>query len=429
MLNRRAILWLTPALLVSLAFVRVWLDAEVRLPHLLLLALVWALTILTLLNHPIKQLAAAKLKVVRQRHPILVWSYLLVGLFFSVLLWEMALEPQPAQDYYLLFILWMLMFLASVGVNEAELRAIGQRLQRSPFTGVMITLTTLVVIVLVIEVLLHLFLVMSDGVGVTHMFKRWQARYWHPINSLGYRDYEPSLALPDDVQRVLVVGDSFAAGQGIEAVDDVFAHRLGALLGERYAVNLVAQPGWDTDEEWEGLLAYPVQPDILILSHYLNDVLWLPDFDAPITTLPDSVPLAILVQSLEIPNFLYWRGYFGSRADTYLYNPFYDAAYQNPALWQQHEQLLSRFVTYANQQSARLVVIVWPMLKDVAASQANNQKVVDLFAAQGVPVVDMAALLRDRQPEQLVVNVFDAHPNAAAHALAAEALHAALEDR
>lgn len=423
MLNRRAVLWLIPAGIVTLGFLNIGPDAW-TLPLTVILALVWGLTVLTLLNHPLKNRLAARLAVIRRRRVMLIWLLLLVGLVLGVFLWEAALEPQPVKDFYLFFILWMLLFFVSVGMTETELRAIGSRLQGSRLTGLMLSVTTLVVIVLLIEVLMHLFLVMSDGVGVTRMFKRWKERYWQPLNSLEYRDYEPDLQLPDSIRRVLVVGDSFVAGQGIESVDGIFAHRLGARLGAGYAVNIVAQPGWDTDDEWDHLQSYPVEPDILILSHYLNDVLWIPGFHPPpISTLPDSVPLAMLVQSLEIPNFLYWRGYFGARGDTFLYSAFYDEAYQTPALWEQQAQMLTRFVTYADERQARLVVIVWPLLKDLDASRSNNQQVIDLFTAQGVPVVDMAEVLRDIDPAQRVVNVFDAHPSRLVHDRAAEALY------
>ena len=59
----------------------------------------------------------------------------------------------------------------------------------------------------------------------------WLARYWHE-NSLGYRDREWT---PEDLagkQTILVTGDSFAAGWGINDPADRFGDVLAQHLGD-----------------------------------------------------------------------------------------------------------------------------------------------------------------------------------------------------
>ena len=58
-----------------------------------------------------------------------------------------------------------------------------------------------------------LFFAQSDGFNLTLSSRNWFARYWQPINSLGYRDVEPRAPRPGE-KFVLVVGDSFVAGHG-----------------------------------------------------------------------------------------------------------------------------------------------------------------------------------------------------------------------
>ena len=82
-------------------------------------------------------------------------------------------------------------------------------------------------------------------------------RYWQPINSLGYRDYEWTPEKVGNRKRIVVVGDSFVAGGGVEKIEDRFSNQLGEKLGDDYVVMTVARNGWNTRQEIEGVLAYP----------------------------------------------------------------------------------------------------------------------------------------------------------------------------
>ena len=93
------------------------------------------------------------------------------------------------------------------------------------------------------EIYFRLFFFRSDNMGMTKPNHLWFKKYWHPINSLGYRDREWS---PEDLSQkrvVAVVGDSFAAGHGIQKTQDRFGDVLGNLLGNRWAVVNIAQCG------------------------------------------------------------------------------------------------------------------------------------------------------------------------------------------
>jgi hypothetical protein len=60
-----------------------------------------------------------------------------------------------------------------------------------------------------------------------------------------------------------------------------------------------------------------------------------------------------------------------------------------------------------------LVVVVFPNLRDIKCSGAITSKVSEFFRDRKVRVLDLQPLLENRDPEQLVVNSLDAHPNEA----------------
>ncbi|HEY8020705.1 MAG TPA: SGNH/GDSL hydrolase family protein [Thermoanaerobaculia bacterium] len=95
-------------------------------------------------------------------------------------------------------------------------------------------------------------------------------------NSLGYRDVEHAVAKPPGVYRIVVLGDSIAAGLRVERFADTFPALLGPLLaakGLKAEVISFAVSGYNTQQEVETLkakgLAY--QPDLVLLAYSLGN--------------------------------------------------------------------------------------------------------------------------------------------------------------
>lgn len=96
-------------------------------------------------------------------------------------------------------------------------------------------------------------------------------------NGLGFRDVEHPVEKPSGTFRILVLGDSVAAGQGVARFEDTFPPlleedlRRGGLPAE---VLSFAVTGYNTQQEVETLadkgLAF--QPDLVLLAYCLNDV-------------------------------------------------------------------------------------------------------------------------------------------------------------
>lgn len=100
--------------------------------------------------------------------------------------------------------------------------------------------------------------------------------YQGSSNSLGYRDTEHAIAKPPGTYRILVLGDSVAAGLRIDRTEDTFPAVLQALLraqGVNAEVLNFGVSGYNTQQEVETLrdkgLRY--QPDLVLLAYVLND--------------------------------------------------------------------------------------------------------------------------------------------------------------
>jgi lysophospholipase L1-like esterase len=95
-------------------------------------------------------------------------------------------------------------------------------------------------------------------------------------NSLGFRDLEHGMEKPSGIYRILVLGDSIAAGQGVAELDEIFHRRLEDRLrraGRVVEVLSFAVSGYNTGQEVALLaergLAY--RPDLVLVAYCLND--------------------------------------------------------------------------------------------------------------------------------------------------------------
>jgi len=371
--------------------------------------------------------------------PALYWLILLVYLVLWISRW--LVEYQPTNGWWISSIefayffvgLWGLLFLVTYGFSAAQARDMAHKLGKSRLTGILITLTTVLVIFFLAEAYLRLFYITTDGYGFTAMNYHWYKNYgWAQDNSLGYRDHEP---LPDapGLTRIAVVGDSFAMGHGINDLDDTFAQRLEQRLGACCDVDLLAESGWDTDLELPFLEQYPYQPNIIILSYYLNDIDYLltdtpEDPNANFAFVSDP-QLSWFVLNFFVPNYLYYNLLqFTSQSRAQGFVGDLAGAYDNEQFWDEQRFRLNQFVDWADERDIRMIVLIWPHITAIDYSQSAITKVHDVFAARNVPVVDMSPILREYPLGQLVVNRFDAHPSVLAHQLAADALEPVVRD-
>ena len=332
---------------------------------------------------------------------------------------------------YLLFLtVCMLPLLAALGVLRYRWT------RPSPWRAACVNLTVLswtsFVLVLLVEGIFYTAFIHSDSFGFTLAARRWKDLYWAPLNAQGYRDTEHTDL--QGKQLLFVTGDSFVSGYGIKDYTQRFANVLGQKLGPKWEVFTIAQNGWNTQDEYDAVVASPHTPKTLILSYYLNDIenaVRKAGRTPPplVPTLPPG--LNFFVENSYAWNFVYWRLYrFASVTDLRATEVnSLQQAYRDESIWAVHQEELRQFIAWTSTRNIALVVLVFPNLHEVAYSAQYTAPVVDFFQREGVEVIDLVPLLTGREPSELIVNSFDAHPSVALHHEIGELLYTHLSQR
>jgi hypothetical protein len=372
----------------------------------------------------------------RQR-PILFWLLLLILWCAGLGAWLVNYQPTngrallPVEVCYVLVLVWVFLYLLAYDLDMPAARIMGSKLSKSWLVGPMITLTTVVLIFFGAETYLRLFDITTDGYGFTAMNYHWYKNfYFGHFNTFGYRDYEVKPDAPN-LTRIAVVGDSFAAGHGINNIDDTFPQLLEKKLGDYYDVDLIAQSGWDSDVEEAWLNGYPKHPQIVILSYYLNDIDYLlqdtaqnPDNNF---NTPHNPTVSWFVLNFFVPNYVYYNLLqYTSAARTGNFGMTLINSHLDKNLWAQQSEKLDSLVNWSSNHKAKMIVLLWPLIADVKDSLPATDKVRDFFQARGVQVVNMADALIDKNPKEMTLNRWDAHPSILTHHLAADLLYAAV---
>jgi lysophospholipase L1-like esterase len=99
------------------------------------------------------------------------------------------------------------------------------------------------------------------------------------INSAGFRDYEYAETKPAETYRIIVVGDSTTAGNGVPDLDNTYTKQLENLLntynttGTHYEVLNMGVGGYHTMQEIETLRVKGLKytPDLVLVTFCMND--------------------------------------------------------------------------------------------------------------------------------------------------------------
>jgi len=287
---------------------------------------------------------------------------------------------------------------------------------RSACINGLVLVVTLLYLVLGSESFVRMFLIQSDGTAQTLVSRLWWSRYWHPLNSYGYRDVEHDEADVAGRKVLFTVGDSYTAGHGVKDVKDVYARVLQKELGEEWRVVNISKCGWATRDEYQAAVSFPYKPDVIVPAYALNDIqiaasehgVNRPPLHAP------SRAVRSLIDRSYFMDFAYWRVFVLAHRSE-IWRKFVSQCYEYDDIWRTHGEDLDSFVRWTRDENAKLVVAVFPWLNNVAASERLTAKVAAFFEARDIPVIDLAGVFADRKPSQLVVNGFDAHPNESVH--------------
>ena len=264
----------------------------------------------------------------------------------------------------------------------------------------------------------------------------WNAYYWKPVNSLGFRDREIASGSTTGY-RVLVVGDSFTEGYGIKNVEDRYSDVLAKRLGDGFRVYNVGRSGFDTKMEYQLMLNYPVRPSFVILQYFGNDIERVcarpgrefPGFQ-PYSELPFG--LHALVANSFLLNYVYWNAPRGGTlpmgAANSRYADWMTSCYKDPIALERHLADLSRFIEYSRDNDCPLLVVIFPFLAEQVGSINTFVPLIEAFLAErNIPFVSVESIAKDLSPEERVVSPSDSHASVKLNHLIALAIVPAME--
>jgi hypothetical protein len=285
-------------------------------------------------------------------------------------------------------------------------------------SGLLVTYITVLLMMGIGELYFRYGYAEPDGLP-TLASQNWMAQFWQ-TNSLGYRDREWTAANLQDRTVIAVLGDSFAAGWGIENPADRFGDVLAAKLGDGFAVVNMGEPGASTAEELENFQAYPFgTPDVVILQYYLNDIetaalsIGLDPHLNPMANVPEWVNESYLA------NFIYWRlvgRLQPEQRGTLTYWQWLYSMYDHSAVWAIHAEQLNELIDAVESEGAALITVLFPNMLDPVGSIPYIDRVAQVFEARGYDATHVLKLfdaaeampIRDR-----IVSERDAHASAA----------------
>ena len=268
----------------------------------------------------------------------------------------------------------------------------------------------------------------TDSLAVTKLSRRWVQRYFHN-NSAGFPDSAEYVDVPGkSPRRIVLLGDSFAAGYGIKNEKDRLAALLRAARPESM-VHLLARPGADTRLHLQFLRHYFAkghQANDVVLIYGLNDIQDLlaqrgGSFQSAIT--PPQVDWPWLRENSYFFDSLYHKALVARNSSLKMqnYSQFMFAGYEGE-VWKKQQEQLSTLRELAESQGASFRVVTFPLVHAVGPNyefRAIHEKLDQFWKSLKVPHMDLVRVFDGIPPAKLVVNRFDAHPNAFAHHLAA----------
>jgi lysophospholipase L1-like esterase len=244
-------------------------------------------------------------------------------------------------------------------------------------------------------------------------------------NNLGFREREIPPKSPDQY-RIVVVGDSFTWGQGIEA-GQRFSNLLEDALGPGYEVLNFGRPGNDMPEHLDVLgQALSTSPDFILLQLYIND------FETKAMERPRPYPLlpSPANQTLERSSLLYslmnrqWASVQSALGivdsyPQYMARNLRDPEGQNSRI---AFGMLREFIERCRAAGVSCGTVLFPAPDAMGPGGSNypfgylHDRVQATCASEHVPCLDLLpAFSTIRDPRSMWVSPFDAHPNAMAN--------------
>jgi len=280
----------------------------------------------------------------------------------------------------------------------------------------------------------------SDSFNMTNVSKKWFERWVvkKPLRlgnyeGIGYRDdVEFPLRLEPGQQHICFIGDSFTFGHGIRQVRDRFSNLVRAALDRdapgQFLVTNIADAGTDlywVSEVTDRLVDENLPVTTLVYVLCLNDI---ETFDPKHRDMPRTLggtkPTSFLLSDTYFFNLLYFRARQATVPGVRDYYSHVKDYYSGPA-WNRMFAKLTELHATCREAGIDLRIVIFPFLHNLGPDypfRDAHERISEFCRRDGVPCLDLLPVLEPHSAERLTVNLFDAHPNERAHALAAEAI-------
>jgi lysophospholipase L1-like esterase len=300
-----------------------------------------------------------------------------------------------------------------------------------------------------------MFVPYSHGNGNTYSSRIWFDRYWE-TNSWGYRDREHGLKEASQKTKVMFLGDSFVAGHGIKNPADRISDIVAEEMGDQFEIHNLGRNGADSKVELKNLVAYPVKPDIVILSHIPNDIEHVNQPGTqqgfgPSQSTPDQemvIPephlagigfLRFLSEGSFTLNYIYWKfnGFIEGVESVDLqekpedFGDSYITRYFDPPALAEHHADLQQIISWCKIREIPLLFLTFPETYDGAIDFTQNEinlPLANWLRPQNIPVLHAYDALKPIPMKDRIVNFNDLHPSEQAHQAVAELLMQKLKE-
>ncbi|MBT8407685.1 MAG: SGNH/GDSL hydrolase family protein [Deltaproteobacteria bacterium] len=281
------------------------------------------------------------------------------------------------------------------------------------------------------------------------------------INGDGFRDLDYPLKKKPTVFRIMVIGDSFTFGQGVN-LEDTYSKQLERRINDMGTTSEVISCGVIGYGMWQYLetlerKVIPYKPDLVILGLFIDDITTSVSPYKHLQNWPGTNPFAkdasgmisrsYLWNSLKNSITLLETKYRYLRGHNYLkgieerkkrigpahpgsnwHQIMYGKLPRN--IYSDFSQALRKFIRICETVNIQVLVVLIP---DAAQMHEPDRQKVNLFVAQtckdiGVPLVDVTERFeKEEDPRTLYLFPLDAHTSPKGHRLIADSIFEQIE--
>ncbi len=268
------------------------------------------------------------------------------------------------------------------------------------------------------------FVTFSSGPGTGSAHQRWVTKYWTPINTDGFRDFNVSINKKQ--KSILFLGDSFTAGHGAKFQETYYFFARERLSSQFNLVNL-GQNGTTTQHQEANLKLflskYDVQPQYVVHQYFGNDIR---DYIKRIEVERSSLRKDLADVS-ELFSFV--DTYFFSTEFISKYHSQLIATYEDKEIFEKHTSDLKNTHKLVYEKNGNVIFIVFPFLNNdeqiKVSGGAYIEKVKESFlhsCIKGDIFIDVSPLASTLSTNARVVNFMDGHPSPTLHRMIGELL-------